>query len=120
MTLLDAALFDECALGVALCHKEHGKCTNIAGGTYMCSCNDGYEGNGIDCRPCQGACVAKSVTVPPSVQRQQPAFSKPPGGWPGCPQKDMHQCLSTGECVKRSYILDGIPDCQDESDEGEN
>ena len=37
---------DECADGTATCHAL-AMCENMPG-TYTCTCNDGYEGNGVD------------------------------------------------------------------------
>ena len=41
---------DECALDIHNCHKN-AMCINTPG-SYTCMCNNGYMGNGIDCKPC--------------------------------------------------------------------
>ena len=43
---------DECLLGVSACHGE-ATCINTVG-SYVCQCNDGFEGDGKSCmkRPC--------------------------------------------------------------------
>ena len=38
---------DECATGVANCHR-HAECTNTEG-SYYCECSPGYMGNGHHC-----------------------------------------------------------------------
>ena len=38
---------DECSKNLHHCH-HHGYCTNIKG-SYNCSCNVGYSGNGFNC-----------------------------------------------------------------------
>ena len=39
---------DECALGIDLCDRANGRCFNVKG-SYTCTCNDGYRGNGRTC-----------------------------------------------------------------------
>ena len=38
---------DECGEGTHDCHEE-ATCNNTMGG-YSCTCNKGYEGNGVNC-----------------------------------------------------------------------
>jgi len=46
--LMDAvADVDECAEGTAGCSAD-ASCTNVGGG-YTCTCNDGYDGDGLTC-----------------------------------------------------------------------
>ena len=39
---------DECSAGVSLCHAN-AICTNTEG-SYTCTCNTGYEGDGYNCQ----------------------------------------------------------------------
>lgn len=39
---------DECLLGRAACH-QNAECVNVPG-SFMCVCNSGYTGDGVDCR----------------------------------------------------------------------
>ena len=48
--LLDQMLFsdiDECDLGTDMCHQQ-ATCTDTDG-SYSCTCNSGYTGNGLEC-----------------------------------------------------------------------
>ena len=39
---------DECALGTDNCHPNFATCMNTPG-SFDCSCNSGFTGNGVDC-----------------------------------------------------------------------
>ena len=39
--------FDECELGIDNCH-ENSTCTDVVG-SFVCTCNNGFDGNGVDC-----------------------------------------------------------------------
>jgi hypothetical protein len=39
---------DECSNATDECHEEYGVCNNTDG-SYVCSCIDGYSGDGFNC-----------------------------------------------------------------------
>ncbi|XP_065199363.1 uncharacterized protein LOC135831043 isoform X2 [Sycon ciliatum] len=52
------ANIDECVLGVDTCNRVNGTCTDTSG-SYSCSCNPGYAGDGRQCTVvCKDQCIA--------------------------------------------------------------
>ena len=45
---LYSADIDECEDGFDICHQSRAVCTNTIG-SYVCTCNEGYTGDGISC-----------------------------------------------------------------------
>ena len=52
---------DECAKGSHSCHR-HAKCVN-SDGSFDCKCNDGWKGNGRNCK----GCTRNSLQIAPQV-----------------------------------------------------
>ena len=55
---------DECATKTAKC-DTHASCSNTPAGSYTCTCNKGYNGNGFTCEGMSaaeaGLCVKLSI-----------------------------------------------------------
>ena len=47
---------DECAIGTGMC-DTNASCTNTAG-SYNCTCNNGFTGNGFNCSKYLNATIA--------------------------------------------------------------
>jgi hypothetical protein len=60
-TLAVAADLDECAMGVAPCSAD-ATCTNTLGG-FTCTCNEGFQGDGLVCEPMTYDCPPLTFRV---------------------------------------------------------
>ena len=50
---------DECELGIDNCHVN-ATCADVVG-SFVCTCNDGFEGNGVDCTSKTLMCIHTKV-----------------------------------------------------------
>ena len=52
---------DECELGIDDCHVN-ATCADVVG-SFVCTCNDGFEGNGVDCTSKTLMCIHAKVGI---------------------------------------------------------
>jgi len=64
MKYMSLADIDECELGTHNCH-ENSTCADVIG-SFVCTCNDGFDGDGVDCTSKKLQCIlAKGGNCPP-------------------------------------------------------
>ena len=87
---------DECAVGSDSCH-DNATCHNTQG-SYSCSCNTGFTGNGF-------SCTSKFFYFPMITDvARQPTFP--------VPNSDVDECLSNnGGCNHNCHDSDGSYTC---------
>ena len=108
---------DECLNGDHDCDPDHGICTNIPG-SYLCSCANGYEGNGINCLkiPEVKPLEKKQDTVPCSPDPCKNGdcvvdSSKPNGYYCVCWEGYFHPSGLGGICENRNECAINVDDC---------
>ena len=55
MKSMSFADIDECELGIDNCHVN-ATCTDVIG-SFVCTCNNGFDGNGVDCTSKKFLCI---------------------------------------------------------------
>ena len=65
---------DECMRGYNGCSK-HAYCTNTVG-SYVCTCEDGYQGNGMGCKGRQGTAFPGTKFIPRFLLAAPRIFAK--------------------------------------------
>jgi len=53
---------DECATNNGGCNT-HASCSNTPAGSFTCTCNKGYKGNGLTCKGMSASKAGLSVTM---------------------------------------------------------